>query len=206
MPPWVQEDTRMYQVVGKLTNRAFRVCWMLEELGQSYELLKSEPHGEHAEAHNPSGKVPVLLDDGEPITDSAAIIQYLADKHGAFTAPAGTIERARQDAAVHMINDEMDALLWMGTRHMFLLPEEYRVPEIRHSLKWEFAKSIDNLAALLGDKEFLMGDAFTVPDILATHCINWAFGGKYPVENEKVLAYGKRMRARPAFQKLKAQM
>lgn len=193
----------MYHVIGKLSNRAFRVVWMLEELEQPYELQTASPHDSAAKQHNPSGKVPVLLVDGEPITDSAAILQFLADRHTRFTFPAGTLERARQDAVVHMINDELDALLWMGTRHMFILPEEHRVPEIRHSLKWEFARSIENLAAVLGDKPYLMGDEMSVPDILAAHCLNWAFGAKYPVENDAVLAFGKRMRARPAFQRLK---
>lgn len=196
----------MYTVIGKLTNRAARVVWMLEELGQPYELIKSEPQSEAALAHNPSGKVPVLLVEGESITDSAAIIQFLADRHGQFTFAPGTIERARQDGLVHMINDEMDALLWMGTRHLFILPEEHRMPEIRHSLKWEFARSIKHLATALGDKPYLMGNDITVPDILAAHCLNWAFSGKYPVEDEAVLAYGKRMRARPAYQRIKAMM
>ncbi|MBV7380246.1 glutathione S-transferase family protein [Maritimibacter dapengensis] len=192
----------MYQVIGKLSNRAFRVVWMLEELDQPYELLVTNPHEETATAHNPSGKVPVLLVDGEPITDSAAILQFLADRHKRFTFPAGSLERARQDSLIHMINDEMDALLWTGTKHMFLLPEDQRMPDIRRPLKWEFGKSVDHLAAALGDKDYLMGDEITVPDILAAHCLNWAFGAKYPVENEKVVAYGKRMRARPAFRKL----
>lgn len=196
----------MYQVIGKLSNRAFRVVWMLEELGQPYELLVTNPHEEAATANNRSGKVPVLLVAGEPITDSSAILQYLADVHKRFTFPAGSLNRARQDALVHQVNDEMDALLWTGTKHMFLLPEEQRMPEIRNSLKWEFRKSIDTLAAALGNKDYLMGDEITVPDILAAHCLNWAFGAKYPVENEVVLAYGKRMRARPAFRKLQEQI
>lgn len=194
----------MYQVIGKLSNRAFRVAWMLEELGEPYELIKTDPHGEAAAAHNPSGKVPVLLVDGEPITESAAILQYLADRHGRFTFAPGTLERARQDALVHQVVDELDGILWMGMRHTLILPEERRVPEVRESLEWEFRRSIDNLAAALGDKPYLLGDEMTVPDILAAHCLNWAFATKYPVENDTVVAYGKRMRARPAFQKLRA--
>ena len=44
----------------------------------------------------------------------------------------------------------------------------------------------------------------TVPDILATHCGNWAYNAKFPLENEGFNAYLKRMRARPAFQRVRA--
>ncbi|MBV7408832.1 glutathione S-transferase family protein [Maritimibacter sp. DP1N21-5] len=194
----------MYTVYGKTDTRAFRVLWMLEELGEAYDFVKTGPQSEDARARNLLGKVPVLEVEGDSFGDSVAIMQFLADKHGRFTAPAGTVARGKQDAVTNFINDEMDALLWMGTRHMFMLPDDQKMPEIRGPLKWEFARSIDRLAGFLGDRPFLMGDEMTVPDILATHCGNWAFGAKYPVENEDVLAYFKRMRSREAYQRVKA--
>ena len=81
----------MYQVVGTIRSRAFRVLWMLEELGEPYEHVPAQPRSEQASEVNPAGKVPTLVDNGVAITDSTAIIQYLADKHGALTFPAGTI-------------------------------------------------------------------------------------------------------------------
>jgi len=194
----------MYQLVGNITSRAFRVIWMLEELGLPFEHIKAAPGSEEAREFNPAGKVPVLLVDGEPLTDSAAILSFLTDRHGDFTYPCGTIERARQDGFTHFINDELDATLWTAARHSFMLPEERRVPEVKESLKWEFARSVDELMRRMGDGPFLMGDRMTVPDILATHCGNWAYAAKFPLENEAFNAYVKRMRARPAFQKVKA--
>ncbi|MBL6427545.1 MAG: glutathione S-transferase family protein [Maritimibacter sp.] len=194
----------MYEVIGKIDTRAFRVLWMLEELGQPYEWTKAGPRSAEVMAHNPSGKVPVLLVDGEPVNDSVAIMQYLADRHGAFTHPAGTLERARQDAITNFLIDDFDALLWMGARHVFVLPEEHRMPEIRSSLKWEFAGAVERCANILGDKAFLTGDEMTVPDILAAHCANWAFSAKFPLENDKFNAYVKRMRDRDAFKRVAA--
>jgi glutathione S-transferase len=114
----------MYTVIGKPMTRAFRVIWTLEELGQPYDLNTAAPHSPDIVAVNPSGKVPALVEDGEVITDSTAIITYLADKHGALTAPAGTMARAKQDAVTHQILDEIDAVLWTAARHSFALPEE----------------------------------------------------------------------------------
>lgn len=193
----------MYEVIGNTQSRAFRVMWMLEELGQEYTLTAVKPHSEEARAANPSGKIPALRDGDDVIVDSAAIITYLADKHGALTYPAGTIERARQDALTHTILDEMDSVLWAAARHKFILPEERRVPEVADSLKWEFG----NHAARFGDRiagEFLMGDRMTVPDILATHCLNWAFGAKFPITDQRLLDYAKRMRGRDAFKRAAA--
>lgn len=194
----------MYQIIGKLDTRAFRVLWMLEELGEPYEWIKAGPRSEEAREHSLSGKVPILLVDDTPITDSVAIIQYLADRHERFTAPAGTLDRARQDGFTHLLNDEFDSVLWTAARHSFVLPEDKRVPDVKESLRWEFARSVDRLAAMLGDKPFLMGDEMTVPDILATHCANWARGAKFPLENALFNDYVKRMRARDAFRRVVA--
>ncbi|TNJ46279.1 glutathione S-transferase family protein [Phaeobacter sp. B1627] len=190
----------MYKVIGKPMTRTFRVLWALEELGVPYALDPASPQSDAVRAYNPSGKVPVLLEDGEIITDSVAIITYLADKHGGLTAPTGSLARAKQDAITNMVIDEMDALLWTAARHSFALPEEHRVPEIKPSLRWEFGRSVARIEGrMTGD--FVAGDSFTIADILLTHCLNWARGAKFDVNSERLVSYGKRMRARPAFQR-----
>lgn len=190
----------MYKAYGHVRSRALRVLWMLEELGQSYEYINHRPATDAMVAVNPSGKAPALDVDGTILTDSCAIMCYLADRHGQFTVQSGTLERARQDGLMHQINDELDAILWMAGRHSFVLPEERRMPEIKDSLRWEFARNCDRIAAQI-QGEFLMGSQFTVPDILLTHCMNWSVGAKFKCENKDLLAYAKRMRQRPAYQR-----
>ena len=112
------------------------------------------------------------------LTDSTAILTFLADRHGALTFPGGSLERARQDGFSQLILDEFDAVLWTAARHSFVLPETLRLPAIKDSLKWEFATNAERLSARLGDGPFLMGSAMTVPDVILTHChhdhsINW---------------------------------
>lgn len=194
----------MYQLVGSAKTRAFRVLWMLEELGLDYAHLPEAPRSDAVRAHNPTGKVPVLLVDGEPIIDSTAIIQYLADKHGAMTAPCGTLERARQDSMTHFLLDEFDAVLWTAARHSFILPEEKRVPEVKDSLKWEFERSQKALVARMGDGPFLMGDEMTVPDIIAGNCVGWAIGAKFPITEPALKEYSKRLTQREAYQRANA--
>lgn len=193
----------MYKLVGKSQTRTFRVIWMLEEIGQPYDLNQAYPRSDDVLALNPSGKVPVFMDGDDLVTDSTAIITYLGDRHAALTFPAGTIKRAQQDALTHAILDDLDAVLWTAARHSFSLPEDRRVPEVKASLKWEFACNLDLMADRL-QGPFLMGDQMTIADIVLTHCLNWAYGAKFPMENNKMLAYGKSMRARDAYRRAQA--
>ncbi len=52
----------MYTVIRSTKTRAFRVVWMLEELGLPYQHDPSGPRPEAARARNPSGKVPTLAE------------------------------------------------------------------------------------------------------------------------------------------------
>ena len=75
----------MYTVIGNSKSRTLRVLWLLEELGLEYEHVSASPRSPDVVALNPSGKVPVLVTEDTPITDSTAILSFLADRHGAFT-------------------------------------------------------------------------------------------------------------------------
>ncbi|WP_343080184.1 glutathione S-transferase family protein [Ostreiculturibacter nitratireducens] len=194
----------MYTVIGTVKSRAARVLWMLEELGQPYEHIPAQPQSEGVVQFNPAGKVPVLIEDGTPITDSTAIIQYLADKHGKLTYRAGTLDRARQDSLTQFLLDEFDAALWMAARHSFVLPEELRHAAIKNTLRWEFERSQRTLVHRMGEGPFVMGDTMTVPDIILTHCGNWALAAKFPIVEHRLSDYLQRMRERPAFKRAMA--
>ncbi|MEP2715186.1 glutathione S-transferase, partial [Pseudophaeobacter sp.] len=170
----------MYTVVGTPLSRSFRVLWTLEELGQPYALTPALPQSPEILAVNATGKVPALLEGDTVLTDSTAIITYLADKHGSLTAPAGTLARAQQDAMTQRFLDELDATLWTAARHSFALPKEQRVAEVKPSLKWEFNRNLDRIESQIKGP-FVMGEEFTLADIVLTHCLNWAYGAKFPV-------------------------
>ncbi|KPQ06011.1 MAG: glutathione S-transferase [Rhodobacteraceae bacterium HLUCCA12] len=190
-----------YTVIGNAQSRAARVLWMLEELELPYEHVGVKPHASEVNQVNPSGKVPVLLVDGAPITDSTAIMQFLTDRHGKFTHAAGTLERARQDALTQLVLDEFDAVLWVAARHSFILPEPQRVPAVKESLRWEFTRNQSLFVRRMGDAPFLMGEAMTVPDIVLTHCGIWARAAKFEITEPKLQDYLGRMMQRPALRK-----
>lgn len=187
-----------YTVFGAVQSRTFRVIWMLEELGQSYEHRPVKPQSPEVRAISTLGKIPVLLDGSDAISDSTAILTYLADKHGDFTAKPGTVARGQQDAMSFRILDDIETQLWTAARHSFVLPEAERVPEIKDSCKTQYLRNVTQLMDEISGP-FLMGEQFTIPDIILTHNAGWALSAKFPEPPEKFAAYLKRTRARAGF-------
>jgi len=200
----MQEPHPAYTVIGAARTRSARVLWMLEELGLPFTHRPAMPRSAEVLRHNPAGKVPVLLVDEAAITGPTAILTYLADAHRRFTAPAGTLQRGRQDGLTQRILDEFDAVLWTASRHSFILPEEMRLPAIKVSLRWEFTRNAAGLVKHIGAGPYLTGDEMTVPDFLLAHCLGWADATKFPATVPLLVDYLVRMRARPAFQRAMA--
>ncbi|MEM7505658.1 MAG: glutathione S-transferase family protein [Pseudomonadota bacterium] len=189
-----------YTIMGFPRTRAIRVMWLLEELGQSYDIDPAMPASDEAKAVNPTGKVPALIDNGHVIPDSVAICTYLADKHGGCTHPAGTVERALQDSFTQFCVDEVEGALWTHAKHTFVLPEELRVEAPKQTAAKEFARAMDRLEARLGDGPFVTGETFTVPDLLLAHCSSWArMLPQWPIESERLNSYFKSLIKRPAY-------
>ncbi|MEL6914827.1 MAG: glutathione S-transferase family protein [Pseudomonadota bacterium] len=192
-----------YELHGTGRSRAFRVLWMLEELGVDYVHHLTGPRTPEITALNPLGKLPVLVVDGQPLTDSTAILTYLADKHGALTFPAGSLARARQDGHTQFLLDEVETLLWTVARHSFGLPEALRVPAIKDSAREEFHTAAERLANRI-EGPFLMGETMTIADIIAVHCLGWAIAAKFPMERQDLKDYARPLRARDAYKRAQA--
>ena len=189
----------MLHVIGSKRSRTLRVLWLLEELQLEYRHDPAMPHSEQVLARNPSGKIPVLVDCGTTVTDSTAIMTYLADRHGRLTFPAGTVERARQDGYTGLLLDEFDACLWSAAKHSFVLPVEHRCREIKPVLRWEFGQAAARLAASMQEDRFLVGDKPTIPDIILAHCLLWARLAQMEHGQPALDTYLKQMCKRPSF-------
>ena len=190
----------MYTVLGSTKNRTLRVIWALEELGVTYNQVVGDPGSAEVKALNPTGKVPALIVEGEVLPDSIAIMTFLSDRHNALTFPAGSLERLRMDGHIQFLLEEFDSLLWVAAKNSFVNPVDQRAPEVKPVLKWEFQRSLVRLEERF-QGEFLMGDTFTIADILAVHCLNWAFTAKFPAASEELKAYTKRCRDRDAYKR-----
>ncbi|OAN76787.1 hypothetical protein A8B78_14935 [Jannaschia sp. EhC01] len=178
----------MDKVVGRTKSRAFRIIWTLEEIGMTYEQVHATLGSSEAKLYHPLGIVPVMMEGEIPLTGSVAIMIFLADKHRKLTSPAGAVSRAKQDAMMLWLLEEMDAVLRMATKQGFMPESVYREPAYREALKARFAWAADVLSKNLNGN-FLMGDEFALPDVLAGHCLNWAIGEKFFRSERKLLYY-----------------
>ena len=186
-------------VVGPVRTRAFRVLWCLEELGLDYTHLDARPHSEPVNALNPLKQVPILQDGDAVVTDSTAILHYLSDREGRLTLPPATPARGLMDARIGFLMTELEVPLWMTARHRYVLPEDMRRPEVFGALEADFAIAEGRFARLLGAAGFFGGDAFTIADIVAGHCLSWATNTGFELRKPASRDYLDRMRARPAW-------
>ena len=198
----------MYTLIGSPKTRAFRVIWCLEELGleqgKDYEIVPVMPGGDDIKNVNPSGKVPALKVGDDIIIDSVAICQFLADRHTndktSLTFPAGSIKRAQMDSWIHFAADEVDHACWVWAKHDWIYPEGLKAENVKPACALEFKKAMKHLEQRLGDNKFVMGDKFTIPDILLGQCAGWATGMcKFEIPEGKVADYFKRVTRRKGF-------
>lgn len=189
----------MYKAYGSRGSRVSRVLWMLEELGEPYEFVEVGLRSAEAQALNPSGKLPVLVDGDFTLTDSAAICIYLGDKHAdkGFGANPGLRGRAEMDSWMHFAQSELEAPLWNKLRHRFILPRQLRV-DVGPAVAYDFANEVATLDKRLIGKEFALGDRFSAVDVILGEIGGWARGGKIAIASERVNDYLDRMLARPA--------
>ena len=85
-----------------------------------------------------------------------------------------------------------------------MLPPELCVEGAKTASQFLFDKAMSHLALRLADKAYVMGDQFTVPDLLIGHCAGWATRMGWTIPEGNVSAYVARVCGRPAFARASA--
>ena len=145
--------------------RPIRVAWMLEELGEPYEITvmtREESKGDQHRARHPLGRVPVLEDGDDFVFESAAICLHLADLHpDAGLAPApGTHDRALLYQWTIFAPAELEPPLIESAIHAQSDPDRSAAARRRFD---EAASAVSNA---LDGGEYLVGERLTVADVL----------------------------------------
>jgi glutathione S-transferase len=186
-------------------SRSSIVHWMLEEIGEPYELhLLSMKRGEQREpaflAVNPMGKVPALKHGDVVITEAAAICLYLAETFPAsgLHVPPGDPRRGAY-------------LKWLFFGPSCLEPaitdQAYkRLPEApRGALGYgDFETVLGVLADAVRPGPFILGDQFTAADVVIGSGLRWGMFFKMLPERPEFLAYTARLNERPALKRAQA--
>jgi glutathione S-transferase len=151
---------------------------------------------------NPLGLVPALrTDDGEVLTENAAILQYVADRFpAAAVAPATGLRRTRLQQWLCFIGTELHKALFVPLLDR-KAPEEVKA--------YALAKGRNRLAYLndyLDGRDHLL-DTFSVADAYLATVLNWSMAmpmidfNDYPA----IKAYLERMRKRPSIARAMAE-
>lgn len=199
----------MLTLYGSGQSRSFRVLWALEESGLEFEYrhIKIGDEGEGGSRHpsylslNFQGKAPTLVHNDLVLTESAAILNYVAslvpEKE---LVPADKVQRAKYDEICFFVLSDLEQALWTIGKHKYVLPREYRIPGIMNTAKWEFRRSEDALLKHLGENEFVMGEQFTGADILIGQTLTWAERFEIKIPGQLV-EYRDALYQRPACQR-----
>jgi glutathione S-transferase len=188
--------------------RSIRVRWTLQELGVDFEsipvnLIAGENRRPEFLAINPAGKLPVLVDDDFVLTESVAIVLYLAEKyrdHGLI--PADLKQRAEANRWLLFAATELEQPLWRIARHTFLYPEEQRLPGDVLIASQEFKAMAAVLDEHMRHRQFIVGDRPTVADFVTAYTLDMASSGRGNEDKllddfPKLRAYMEQMYDRP---------
>ncbi|WP_337269433.1 glutathione S-transferase family protein [Oryzifoliimicrobium ureilyticus] len=157
----------MIEVYAFATPNSVKVLIALEEMGLPYELKpvnvrKGEQKNDLFLALNPNGKVPVLVDDGFVLTESAAILVHLAEKTGKLLSQ-DNVSRARVFEELFFHASGVSPAFGNAGFFKRSSPEPQPIAEARFTSEAE--RLLGLLDAKLASQPFVAGDAFTIADI-----------------------------------------
>jgi glutathione S-transferase len=188
--------------------RGARVAWLCEEMGVPYRIEPVEfPVPDSYRARNPLGQVPFLEDDkGAAITESVAMLLYIADAYGPtpLLPPASDARRAR------ILQMTVFSEATIGTSINPLLLDRFGMPEgqkggpLVNALRERADKSFAFLEQILGDNAYIAGSEFTLADIAVVPIFSMWCRPLGATLSARLAAYSDLATARPAYQRANA--
>jgi glutathione S-transferase len=188
--------------------RSFRALWALEELRLPYELkmLPFPPRVLQRSylEQNPLGTIPLLVEGDTRLTESAAICQYLAQRH---SPRALNVEPDEADFGFYLnyLHQGEATLTFPQTlvlRYTRLEPPERRQPQVAEDYAKWFLARLRAAELRLAEREFLCAGRFTAADISVGYALMLAqslqLDARFP---PAVAAYWQRLQQRESFQR-----
>ncbi|CAN5405482.1 glutathione S-transferase [soil metagenome] len=209
-------------VVHHLNNsRSQRVLWLLEELGLPYEIKRYQRNAQTMLAPpelrqvHPLGKSPVIEEDGMTLAESGAIIDYLAQRHGAgrLVPQDGSPERLRYTYWLHYA--EGSAMPPLLLKLIFNRIRSAKMPFFARPIAKAIANNamksfidpqinthLNFMEGELGKSEWFAGEQFSAADIQMSFPLEAAAArGGLNASRPRLMAFLERIHARPAYQR-----
>jgi glutathione S-transferase len=181
---------------------------MLEELGADYRLhvLPFPPRfraPDYLEI-NPLGTVPFIIVDGTAMSESSAIVQYLADRHpeaGLAVAPSD-LAYADYLNFLHMGEATLTFPQTLYFRYTMLEPAGRRNPQVAEDYRRWFLKRLEAAMGMMRGQDHACGGRFTAADISVGYAIKFAEAlGLGDDLSPAAVEYFCRLEARPAYRR-----
>lgn len=186
--------------------RSFRPLWMLEELGLDYRLvLHPFPPRAHDPGFldvNPLGTVPALVDGDIRMSESAAICQYLAERHPERGLDIGPQEPARADYLnlLHFGEATLTFPQTLVLRYGRFEAPDRRQPQVVDDYTRWFLSRLRTLEPRLEASPYLCADRFTAADVSVGYALMLADDlGLAAHFKPAARAYWTRLQAREGF-------
>jgi len=147
---------------------------------------------------NPARKVPVLVDGDLVLTESAAIVMYLAEKYGAKgLMPTDLTQRAQAYRWSLFAVTELEQPLWRIAKHTILYDEDKRLSADIALAREDFAVMAAVLDRHMEARTFIVGDGMTVADCITAYVLDWGNELSLLDGRPNLKVYFERMYARP---------
>jgi glutathione S-transferase len=183
--------------------RGLRVAWLCEEMGLAYTMKPVGFPTDHTyRSLNPFGTVPFLQDGKVSMSESVAMLFYIAQKYG----PTDTLP-SDDDRYAKVLQFTLFGEATLSSPMAPLLAERFGAPN-DHKRNWSavgiesrLKTNIDRLSDQLGDHDFLVGNSVTLADIsVATALRIWmkALGQEISPALQR---YCERQQERPAYKR-----
>jgi glutathione S-transferase len=174
---------------------------LLEELGADYELRvlnlnKGEQRQAAYTAINPMGKVPAILHDGALVTEQPAVFMYLADLYPEAGLAPGIGDPLR--------GPYLRWLVYYGSSFEPAIVDRSQKRDPVPSATSPYGTWDDVLNTIntqLASGPYMLGERFTVVDVLWGGALHWATMFKLVPETPLIRAYIDRVLTRPAMQR-----
>jgi len=193
----------MMKLYGFPPTRSIRALWTLRELEVEFEFVsvnlgKGENRQPGFLAINPAGKLPVLVDGDFVLTESVAIVLYLAEKYpDSRLLPVDRRAKAEVDKWLLFAAPELEQPLWRIARHTGLYPKAKRLADEIPLARKDFQDMAVVMEEHMRGRRFLVGSDATVADFVAAYTLDWANEVHLLDALPHLRGYMERMYARP---------
>jgi glutathione S-transferase len=199
----------MLQLYGNPKSRAMRCLWMLEEMGEPYQLVDKTTRADDLQsaeylALNPNARIPTLIDGDLVLWESMAINLYLAQKYEGpmHCLSPEVLGLAAQWSFWAML--EMEGLLLDLMQHRAVLPEFARDASNAERDELLLQRPLGVLKSKLAASGHLAGGSFTVADLNVASILVWGKMGRLNLSaHADVKGWLDSCLARPAYSRVR---